>query len=306
MQSKSKQPTITLLSSSDWKEYELIDSGNGKKFERFGPYRFIRPESQALWHPSLPKQEWEKADAKFQDSSGDTERGKWIFNRAVEPEWNMHYKHLTFSAQPTPFRHMGVFPEQAVHWDWMSDVISTAKRPVRVLNLFGYTGIATLSAASAGASVTHVDASKKAISWARQNQRLSHLEDTPIRWILDDALKFVEREVRRGNQYDGIILDPPKFGRGPKGEVWKLDNSLPSLLSACKQLLSKTPLFVVLTVYALRISSVNLYYLLDELCGNCPGEITTGETILVEKSAGRMLSPAIFSRFSCTTKNMVA
>ena len=197
MHRTTSAPILTLVSSPDWKDYELIDSGNGKKFERFGPYRFVRPEPQALWHPSLPKSEWDKADGVFTETARESEGGKWVFHKSIEPEWNMHYNSLTFSVHPTPFRHMGVFPEQAPHWDWMNQLIKKSNRPVRVLNLFGYTAIASLAAASAGATVSHVDASKKAVTWARKNQKLSKLDDKPIRWILDDAVKFVQREIRR-------------------------------------------------------------------------------------------------------------
>jgi 23S rRNA (cytosine1962-C5)-methyltransferase len=193
---------------------------------------------------------------------------------------------------------MGVFPEQAAHWDWMRGRIDAARRPVKVLNLFGYTGVASLAAASAGANVTHVDASKKTIGWARENQTLSHLDDRPIRWILDDALKFVRREVRRGAQYDGFIIDPPPFGRGPKGEIWRIEESLPELLNECRQLFTPEPLFVVLTAYAIRFSALSLYYLLSEMVANYDGTLSGGETVIAERSTGRLLSTAIFARWS--------
>lgn len=290
------QPVFTLLHSSDWTDYELIDSGSGMKLERFGSYRFVRPEPQAIWQPALPQHAWDRADAVFR-SGDDEDGGRWQFRRPIEERWVMRYKGLRFWAQPTPFRHLGVFPEQANHWDWMSGVIREAPRPARVLNLFGYTGIASLAAGDAGASVTHVDASKKTIGWARENQALSSLDDRPIRWLLDDALKFVKREVRRGAQYDGFIIDPPPFGRGPRGEVWRIEESLPELLHECRQILSDRPLFVVLTAYAIRFSALSLYYLLHDLVDGYGGVLTSGETVLAERSAGRLLSTAIFARW---------
>jgi 23S rRNA (cytosine1962-C5)-methyltransferase len=218
--------------------------------------------------------------------------------RPIDERWAMRYKNLRFWTRPTPFRHLGLFPEQANHWDWMANLIRDARRPARVLNLFGYTGIATLAAAEAGASVTHVDASKKAIAWARENQQLSELEDRPIRWLLDDALKFVRREARRGARYDGFIIDPPPFGRGPKGEIWRLEESLPVLLAECRALLSEQPLFTVLTAYAIKASALQLYYALDEMFEGYGGTLATGEMVLEERSAGHLLSTAIFARWN--------
>jgi 23S rRNA (cytosine1962-C5)-methyltransferase len=197
----------------------------------------------------------------------------------------------------TPGRHLGVFPEVAAHWDWFSDLIATSKREINVLNLFGYTGLASLAAASAGAKVTHVDASKKSVGWARENQALSKLTDAPIRWIVDDALKFVQREARRGVKYDGIILDPPKFGRGPKGEVWEVYKSLPNLLEACRECLSDTPLFVVTTVYAVRASAIHIAQAMDDMMKGFGGKIEMGELVTREQSAGRLLSQAVYARW---------
>lgn len=292
-------PVLTLLVTPGWDDYRLIDSGAGAKFEQFGPYTFVRPEPQAIWRPALQDRDWAKADAVFQGAGGDDqESGRWQFHRTLDERWIMRYKQLRFWAQATPFRHLGVFPEQASHWDWTSERIAEARRPVSVLNLFGYTGVSTLAAASAGAHVTHVDASKKIITWARENQTLSGLDDKPVRWLVDDVMKFVQREARRHATYDGIILDPPKFGRGPKGEVWKLHESLPALLSACRDVLSEPPLFVVLTAYAIRASAVGLYYALDEMMSGYGGSITVGEMGIVEQSAGRVLSTALFARWS--------
>jgi 23S rRNA (cytosine1962-C5)-methyltransferase len=197
----------------------------------------------------------------------------------------------------TPGRHLGVFPEGAANWDWMSDLIARSSRPVNVLNLFGYTGLGTLAAAAAGAKVTHVDASKKAVAWARDNQAISGLTEKPIRWLVDDALKFVQREARRGTRYDGILLDPPKFGRGPKGEVWEVYKSLPALLEACRACLSETPLFVVMTVYAVRASAIHLAQALDEMMNGFGGNVENGELVTREESAGRLLSQAVFARW---------
>lgn len=289
---------LILVSSPDWKDYELMDTGDGAKLEAFGPYRFVRPEPQAVWRPAMPKNEWESAHMVFKADDEDNDQG-WQIQKPVPDRWEMQYKNLKFWVRPTPFRHMGVFPEQAPHWDWIAEKIRGARSgPVKVLNLFGYTGLSTLASAAAGATVTHVDASKKAVTWARENQERSGLAGRPIRWIVDDALKFVKREVRRGVRYDGFILDPPKFGHGPKGELWKLEESLPSLLQECRSLLTKSPLFVVLTVYALRISSLSLLNALSEMLSGHRGGLTAGEAVLIDRSAGRTLSAAIFARWS--------
>ncbi len=285
-----------LAESNDWTDYALLDSGGGYKLERFGPYRFVRPEPQALWQATLSRRAWDEAEGVFTGAE-DSEGGRWQLQPGLPERWPMHYKQLQFWVQPTPFRHFGVFPEQANHWDWLGELIRGAGRPIRVLNLFGYTGLATLAAAQAGAEVTHVDASKKIIGWARENQTLAGLAAAPIRWLVDDALKFAAREVRRGAQYDGFLIDPPKFGRGPKGELWKIDESLPELLAACRELLSPTPLFVNLTAYAIRTSAVSLHYALAELCAGHAGTIETGENVLLEESAGRLLSTSIFTRW---------
>lgn len=209
----------------------------------------------------------------------------------------MHYKGLSFHVQTTAGRHLGVFPEQAPHWDWIAGLIISAARPINVLNLFGYTGLATLSAAQAGAKVTHVDASKKAVAWARQNQELSGMVDRPVRWIVDDALKFVQREARREVHYDGIILDPPKFGRGPKGEVWEFFDLFPRLMSGCREVLSTQPLFLVITAYAIRASALSLHYSLNETMSGYQGAISSGELALADSSAERTISLAIYSRW---------
>ena len=289
-------PQLDLLTSPEWVDYELLDSGGGAKLERYGAYTFVRPEHQAIWQPALPPDQWQAAHAEFQ-ATGEESGGRWRFNQPVEPSWNMQYKSLKFLAQASASRHLGVFPEQAAHWDWLGELVRAAGRPVNVLNLFGYTGLATLAAAQAGARVTHVDASKKAITWARQNQMLSGLGERPIRWLVDDVEKFVKRELRRGSQYDGLVLDPPKFGRGPEGQVWEFFEALPDLLQDCRRLLNRQPLFVVVTAYAIRASALSLYYALGEMVAGFEGRLAAGELALVERSAGRLLSTAIFARW---------
>jgi 23S rRNA (cytosine1962-C5)-methyltransferase len=340
----SKFPTFSLLESSNWSDYALLDSGDGLKLERFGPYTFVRPEVQAMWSRALPEKGWVRADAVFQPTSEES-GGHWEFRKRLEERWEMKYAlaplhlppfsekmggeqeggELRFWAMTTPGRHLGVFPECAAHWDWAANLIhhrvhpstqlmasskhrefrndpaGVANSTVRVLNLFGYTGLATLAAAAVGAQVTHVDASKKAVTWARENQALSGLSEKPVRWIMDDALKFVQREARRGNRYDGILLDPPKFGRGPKGEVWEVYKSLPSLLEACRQVLDEKPLFVVVTVYAVKASAVHIGQALQEMMAGYEGEVECGELVTREQSAGRLLSQAVYARWANTT-----
>ena len=297
MSKSSPLPSFQLLVSPKWEDYELLDSGEGVKLERYGPYRFVRPEHQAVWHRKLPSLEWESAHAVFQPTGGES-GGRWQFKKPVKAEWEMSYRGLRFKGQATGSRHMGVFPEQASHWDWITARIKAARHPLKVLNLFGYTGLATLAAAQAGAQVTHVDASKKSVSMAHENQILSGLQEKPIRWIVDDAVKFVRREERRGNQYDGILLDPPKFGRGPKGEVWECFEMLPSLLQDCRSILNPEPSFVVITAYAIRASALSLYYALQEMMEGLGGWVETGELVIPERGSGRLLSTAIFSRWS--------
>ena len=297
----TSSPPFTFLDSPRWKDYALLDSGDGLKLERFGKYVFVRPEAQAMWKRSLDS-EWRNADAVF-IPSGEESGGHWDFKKKVDEQWEMNYplplspKGITFKVMTTPGRHLGVFPEVAAHWDWFSNLIHHEEhKEVNVLNLFGYTGLATLAAASAGAKVTHVDASKKSVGWARENQALSNLTEKPIRWIVDDALKFVQREARRGVKYDGIILDPPKFGRGPKGEVWEVYKSLPDLLEACRACLSEKPLFVVTTIYAVRASAVHVAQAMDDMMEGFRGKIEMGELVTREQSAGRLLSQAVFAR----------
>ena len=300
--------SFTFLETSRWKDYALFDSGDVLKLERFGNYIFVRPESQAIWKRSLDANaEWKQAHAVFQPT-GEESGGHWDFKKKVEEKWEMKYDltpspspiergELRFWAMTTPGRHLGVFPEVAAHWDWFSRLIAQSNREINVLNLFGYTGLATLAAAAAGAKVTHVDASKKSVSWARENQALSQLTEKPIRWIVDDALKFVQREARRGAKYDGIILDPPKFGRGPKGEVWEVYKSLPTLLEACRECLSNSPLFVVTTLYAVRASAIHMAQAMEDMMTGFDGKIEMGELVTREQSAGRLLSQAVYARW---------
>jgi 23S rRNA (cytosine1962-C5)-methyltransferase len=289
--------TLTLLAPADWADYEMLDSGRGAKLERFGRYTFVRPEPQALWRPALPEERWQSADGTFEPKA-EGDNGRWRFPRPLEPRWAMRYRDLTFWVEPTPFRHVGVFPEHATQWDWAGGLIRAAGRPAHVLNLFGYTGLFSLAAAAAGARVTHVDASKKTMTWARANQSLSGMEKLPIRWIVDDALKFVQREARRGARYDGFVLDPPKYGRGPGGEVWRVQESLPALLDACRAVLAPGPLFVVLSAYAIKASALSLHNAVAEMMRGRGGGVASGEMALVERSAGRLLSCSIFARWS--------
>ncbi|MBK8783811.1 MAG: class I SAM-dependent methyltransferase [Anaerolineales bacterium] len=290
-------PTFTLLEASNWQDYELLDSGDGQKLERFGKYIFSRPESQAMWSRALPASEWNNVHAVFQPS-GEESGGHWDFKKKVDEKWVMNYGDLKFWAMTTPGRHLGVFPEVASHWDFMADSVRKAGRQPNILNLFGYTGLASLAAAAAGASVTHVDASKKSVSWARENQELSGLKEKPIRWVVEDAIKYVQREEKRGVKYDGIILDPPKFGRGPKGEIWEVYKSLPNLLDMCRACLSNNPLFVIVTVYAVRASAIHVAQAVDEMMKKYKGETDSGELVTREKSANRLLSQAVYARWS--------
>lgn len=293
-------PTLELISPSGWKDYELLDSGAGQKLERYGPYRLIRPEAEAVWQPALPEREWQKAHAIFRPGAEEL-GGHWEFLQKMPERWQMEYQGMRFWAATSASRHLGVFPEQGAHWDWVDGRIRAAGRPLQVLNLFGYTGLASLAAARAGARVTHLDASRKVVTWARENQQISDISEQSIRWIVDDALKFVQREARRGSHYDGLILDPPKFGRGPKGEVWEFYKLIPNLLQACRQILAPQPDFVVLTAYAVKASAVTLYYAVNEMMQGCRGSTAVGEIVLHEKSAGRILSTAIFARWAGET-----
>ncbi|MEX0957259.1 MAG: class I SAM-dependent methyltransferase [Rhizobiaceae bacterium] len=280
------------------KNYALLDSGDGEKLERFGEYRVVRPEGQAIWPRALPQSDWENVDAVFTGDTDEEGLGRWRFPRGPLGEtWPMRHDRIDYLGRFTSFRHVGVFPEQASHWRHMEGLIRNAGRPVKVLNLFGYTGLASLVAAEAGAEVTHVDASKKAIGWARKNQAIAGLENRPIRWICEDAMRFAEREVRRGSHYDIILLDPPAFGRGPKGEVWQVFEDLPAMVELCRDILTKNPLAIVLTAYSIRASFFATHALLRGAMAGRGGIVESGELVIREQSAGRALSTSLFSRW---------
>jgi len=279
-------------------DYALLDSGAGGKLEQYGPYRIVRPEGQAIWQRTLPAAEWEKADAIFTGDTDEEGMGRWRFPwQPLGETWPMKHDGIDYLGRFTSFRHVGVFPEQGSHWSHMEGLIRAANRPVKVLNLFGYTGLASLVAARAGAEVTHVDASKKAIGWARENQEMARLSDRPIRWICDDAMKFVEREERRGSRYDIVLFDPPAYGRGPKGEVWQLFEDLPVMADICREILTPRPLAVVLTAYSIRASFFSIHALMRDTFAGMGGRVESGELVIREKSAGRALSTSLFSRW---------
>lgn len=288
-----------LMVGEGWSDFALLDSGRGRKLEQYGPYRFIRPEPQALWSPRLA--DWQ-ADAEFVPGSDEDGGGRWAFGRPVPREgwplsWPNGPEELRFTASCTPFRHLGFFPDMAPVWDWMGGQLGGKDDPA-LLNLFGYTGVGTLALSHHGA-VTHVDASKKSVAQARVNAQLSGMESRPVRWIVDDAAKFAAREVRRGRRYDGIILDPPKFGRGPEGEVWRLEEHLPGLVADCRRLLDAESRFLFLTVYAVRMSSLAIGGLLAEVLADLPGTVEHGDLAVREKGeGGRLLPTAIFARWS--------
>lgn len=285
-----------LLVTQGWDEYRLIDSGDGRKLEKFGPYFVDRPEPQAMWR-RRDEAIWAQADAVFAGEE-DAESGRWKFKSKPIDTWQTAYQDLEFFGRFTAFRHMGYFPEQSLHWDWMVERLQQRQQP-RLLNLFGYTGIASLLAARAGAQVTHVDASKKAIGWARENQSLAGMDSAPIRWICEDARKFVAREGRRGKTYDGILIDPPKFGRGTDNEVWDLFIDLRDMLNLCREVLAQENSFLILTSYAIRASHLSFH----ELCRDLfpqervhSGELAIQEFNASSKQAGRLLSTSHYCR----------
>ncbi|MDS7596010.1 class I SAM-dependent methyltransferase [Agrobacterium tumefaciens] len=292
-----------ILESSGAGDFHLIDSGNGLKLEQYGDYRIVRPEAQALWRPTLPERVWQNVDAVFTGDTDEDGMGRWRFPKAALGEtWPLSLLGVDFLGRFTAFRHVGVFPEQIVHWQWLKTTVETADRPLKVLNLFGYTGVASLVAAAAGAEVTHVDASKKAIGWAKENQALAGLENAPIRWICEDAMKFILREERRGNTYDIILTDPPKFGRGTHGEVWELFDHLPLMLDVCRDILSPNALGFVLTAYSIRASFYSMHELMRETMRGAGGVVASGELVIREagldgKTPGRALSTSLFSRW---------
>ncbi len=281
-------------------DYELIDSGNEEKLERYGKYVLRRPDPQALWNKTLSEIEWKNADATF-GADKKTWKKK---NASMQNEWQISFDNLPaqaglkFNIKPTAFKHTGVFPEQEPNWIFIKDKIKNAQRPIKVLNLFGYTGGATLAALSAGAEVTHVDGSKSAITWAKENAELSGLDKKPVRWIIDDARKFVMREIKRGGKYDGIIMDPPSFGRGGKGEIWKIESDFIKLLEECSKILSDNPLFFIINGYAAGYSSQAYYNALKPLVEKYGGQFEIGELTIQESKAGRLLPCGIFARWS--------
>jgi len=294
--------TPGVMRTEGWGDYALLDSGNGRKLERYGQYTVVRPEPQCMWTPALPVEAWDNADAVFDPaaSSDDDDAGRWRFKAQPKDTWPLSWGEARFKARFTAFRHLAFFPEQAANWAWLDQRVRGAGGQPRVLNLFGYTGVASLVAARAGAEVTHVDASKKAIGWARENQEMARLGDKPIRWICDDAMKFVEREARRGSFYDIILFDPPAYGRGPKGEVWQLFEDLPAMTELCRQILTPKPLAVVLTAYSIRASFFAIHALMRDAFAGMGGTVESGELIIREKSAGRALSTSLFSRWVAT------
>ena len=285
---------ITLIGES-WPDYGLVDSGHGRKLERYGPYRFIRPEAQALWPPATA--DW-TADGEFIPGADEDGGGRWHFDRPVPRDgWPLVWDDVRFTAQTTPFRHLGFFPDMAPVWSWMREQLDGRIEPT-ALNLFGYTGVGSLALASKGAAVTHVDASKKSVEAAKVNALLAGLADKSVRWIVDDAAKFAAREVRRGKRYDGIILDPPKFGRGPEGEVWRLEEGLPGLIADCRKLLDADSAFLFLTVYAVRMSALAIGELLRQQSADLGGTVECGELGVREEARGLILPTAIFARWS--------
>lgn len=287
-----------ILSTELSKDYELVDSGDGEKLERYGKYVLRRPDPQALWGKNLSEKEWDKADAGF--FRDDEQKGEWKIKTKLPERWAIELDGLSFWIRPSAFKHTGLFPEQTPNWEWMENLIKKSKREISVLNLFGYTGGASLACAKAGASVCHIDGSKVAIRWARDNAEKSGLSEKPIRWILEDARKFAERETKRGKKYDGIILDPPAFGHGPNKELWKIEKDLPELLKLCRKIMSDKPLFFLLNGYASGYSAIayenNLRALFDE------GDFEKGELTIRESKSGRLLPCGIFARWGKSSK----
>ncbi len=292
------RPTIAdsplALTAGPWPDYALLDSGGGRKLERYGGVTVVRPESQCLWSPRLDEAAWAAADAVFEPSD-EEEAGRWRLTGAVPETWAMRWRDVPFLARLTAFRHLGVFPEQAANWEWLEDRVRKEAPGAKVLNLFGYTGVASLAMARAGARVTHVDASKKAVGWAREN---GGVETADIRWICEDARKWVAREVRREASYDGIVLDPPKYGRGPAGEVWRLNEDLPGLIRGCAALLSEDASFLLLNAYSERLSGLALAGLLADALEGRGGKIEWGELALMEAAGARGVGLSFFARWT--------
>lgn len=294
---KKKQPQYPV---KDF-DYRLVDTGDFKKLERFGPHYFIRPAPQAIWPKRLPEKEWKQAVGEYTYSKGKEYGGEWkFFSELPEEGWPIRFQDLTVQVRPVGFGHIGLFPEQALNWIWLRDRIKNSPgKSCNVLNMFGYTGMSALAAAAGGARVTHVDAARSSVTWARKNMELSGLGDRPVRWIVDDVLKFLKRELRRGNRYDGLILDPPSFGRGPKSEVWKIEKDFSQLMDLCKGVLSKKPLFILATTHspgfsALTLQNMILTYLVKPGSGN----IESGEMFIQDTGSKLKLPSGFFSRWS--------
>jgi 23S rRNA (cytosine1962-C5)-methyltransferase len=282
---------LQTIIAEPWTDWGLIDCGNGQKLERYGPYRVVRPEPQAMWAPG---QGYWDPDATFVPGSDEEGGGRWVQHRPVPRQWELSRGEVRFGASLTPFRHLGFFPDMAPQWDWMRERAEDAD----VLNLFGYTGVGSLLLSEAGARVVHVDASKKSVDQGKDNAKLSGLGDRPIRWIVDDASKFTAREVRRARRYDGILLDPPKFGRGPEGEVWRLEEDLAPLLADCRKLLDADSRFLVLTAYAVRMSALAIGELVKQTLNDLGGKVEMGEMAVREEARALLLPTAIFARWS--------
>jgi len=296
----SDTPTLTILETRGFEDYALLDCGNGRKLERFGTIVLDRPEAQAMWQPALGVNDWRQAHGVFSATGSDEQRGKWQELLPIPDAWPVHVDRVRMECRTQGLWHLGLFPEQLPHWMWLKARIEAAAQrgeTLRVLNLFAYTGAASLIAAAAGAEVTHVDASKKAITWAKDNQSASKLGESKVRWILDDASKFVAREVRRGKSYDVILVDPPKFGRGPNGEVWDLFQSLPSLLTDCTKLLNNGSAALVLTAYAIRASSLALYALGQQVLRGQGGTFECGE-LAIRSEADQLLPTSLYLRWA--------
>ena len=288
-----------MLIANNWKDYEILDMANGEKLERWNSIYLVRPDPQIIWDEKSFPQKWNQANARYERSN--TGGGHWNYKKQVPKAWQIKYKNLTFNIKPMGFKHTGIFPEQAVNWDWMINKIQEEKkkhnRPIKVLNLFAYTGGASVACLSAGAEVTHVDSSKGMVSWAKENVVSSGLEDRPIRYLVDDVIKFVKREIRRGNKYDGIIMDPPSYGRGANGEVWKFEENIPELIDLCKQIFSDDPLFFLINSYTTGISSMVLENLLKLKLNKKQGKYENGEVGLPMTDSKLVLPCGIYARW---------
>lgn len=285
--------------SDKWKDYRIVDASGGEKLEYWGKYLLRRPDPIAVWDEKSDIQKWNHVDAWYHRSSKGG--GSWqVFNKQIPDEWQIRYRELVFNVRPTGFKHTGLFPEQAVNWDWISGLITDAKRPKKVLNLFAYTGGATVSALAAGAEVCHVDASKGIVTWAKKNVESSRLSDRRVRYIVDDVVKFVKREIRRGNKYDGIIMDPPSYGRGPSGELWKIEDALFPLVKDCTELLSNDPLFMLINSYTTGLSATVLKNVLSVTTIKKFGGTMEADEIGIPIESGMVLPCGISARWSRT------